>query len=117
MKKEICKILDVVEASYYNFKRQNRPIIKLLEKYFNEDDLNEFLETGKITKLESAKEDLSKYIPLATKYLEFWSKEILYYDERVDIWFQMVDKKISLCVAAEYIQKLAKFFRLFVNLG
>lgn len=56
----IVKILDVSKNSYWNWKNQNRPIITLLEKYFSKDDLKEFLDTGKISKLEeisSSKKD------------------------------------------------------------
>jgi len=52
MKDKICKLLGISTASYYRWKEE-RPIINLLEKYFKDDDLKEFLETGKISKLES----------------------------------------------------------------
>jgi hypothetical protein len=52
LKKEICKLLGISSASYYRWKEE-RPIITLLEKYFSDQDLEEFLETGKISKLES----------------------------------------------------------------
>ena len=44
------KILGCNLASYYNWDKQNRPIIKLLEKYYSIEDLKEFLEKGEITK-------------------------------------------------------------------
>jgi len=49
-------MLGVSKNSYWNYKKQQRPIILFLEKYFTEDDLEEFLTTGKMTKLEK-KED------------------------------------------------------------
>ncbi len=49
-------MLGVSKNSYWNYKKQQRPIILFLEKYFTEDDLEEFLTTGKMTKLEE-KED------------------------------------------------------------
>jgi len=49
---EIVNILDVSKNTYWNWKKQNRPIIALLEKYFSKDDLIEFLNTGKISRLE-----------------------------------------------------------------
>jgi len=52
----IIKMLGVSKNSYWNYKKQQRPIILFLEKYFTEDDLEEFLTTGKMTKLEK-KED------------------------------------------------------------
>ena len=53
MKEAIKKVLSISDKSYYNYKEQRRPVILLLEKYFTKEDLNEFLETGKITKLEN----------------------------------------------------------------
>lgn len=53
MQEEYCRLLDVSRNTYYAHKRENRPIIALLEKYFSKKDLEEFLETGKISKLEN----------------------------------------------------------------
>ncbi len=52
IKHAICKILDIADKTYYNWKQNKRPIILLLEKYFDQEELNEFLETGTIIKLE-----------------------------------------------------------------
>lgn len=49
----IVKILGVSKNSYWNYKNQERPIIFLLEKYFKKEELEEFLETGKISRLEN----------------------------------------------------------------
>lgn len=48
----ISQILGVHRNSYFNYKKQARPIIFLLEKYFTKEDLQEFLETGKIKKMD-----------------------------------------------------------------
>jgi len=51
--KEVAsKILGCTLASYYNWDKQERPIIALLEKYFSKEDLEEFLLYGKVQKLE-----------------------------------------------------------------
>ena len=52
MKKAITKILDIADRTYYNWKSEGRPIIGLLEKYFTSEDLEEFLETGRIRRFE-----------------------------------------------------------------
>lgn len=52
MQEEYCRLLDVSRNTYYVHKRENRPIVALLEKYFASEELEEFLETGKISKLE-----------------------------------------------------------------
>lgn len=46
------QILGCTLASYYNWDNQKRPIINLLEKYFSKEDLEEFLQTGEIERLE-----------------------------------------------------------------
>ena len=48
-------ILHIGKSTYYQWKRENRPIIFLLEKYFSQDELEEFLSTGKVSKLENYK--------------------------------------------------------------
>ncbi|MEA3373705.1 MAG: hypothetical protein U9Q62_08460 [Campylobacterota bacterium] len=55
MRKQIMKVLDIAEKTYYNWKRQKRPIIVLLEEYFTKGDLEEYFQTGKIEKLEIIK--------------------------------------------------------------
>ena len=47
-----CELLDISTRSYSNFAKQKRPIIKLLEKYFDKDDLEEFIEKERINKFE-----------------------------------------------------------------
>jgi len=56
MKNSIKKILDISDKTYYNWK--DRPIITLLEKYFTESDLEEFLQTNSISRLESDNTDM-----------------------------------------------------------
>jgi len=51
-KKYMAQILNVTIGSVYNYERENRPIIKLLD-YFTDDDAIELLETGKISKMEN----------------------------------------------------------------
>jgi len=51
MKEEICKLLGISNTSYYRWKEE-RSIIPFLERYFSEKDLNEYLDTGMIMRLE-----------------------------------------------------------------
>lgn len=46
-------VLGCTLASYYNWDKQERLIIKLLEKYFTKEDLQEFIEKGSISTLDS----------------------------------------------------------------
>jgi hypothetical protein len=54
MKDSIVQMLGISLKSYYNWKN-SRLIITFLEKYFSESELQEFLETQKIKKLELIK--------------------------------------------------------------
>lgn len=49
----ICELMKISRSGYFKFKREERPIISLLEKYFNKEDLREFIDTGKIVRLEN----------------------------------------------------------------
>lgn len=54
MREVITKFLSFgSQNTYYQWKKQNRPIIKFFEKYFSKEELEEFLSTGKINKLEN----------------------------------------------------------------
>lgn len=51
--KEVAStVLQCTLASYYNWANQKRPVISLLEKYFTKEDLEEFIQTGRISKFE-----------------------------------------------------------------
>ena len=59
------KILEVSEKSYYRWKSKDHTVLmNLLEKYFSENDLQEFLETGKIQN----QERLNELIETEKKY-------------------------------------------------
>lgn len=51
-RKLVSTLLGISEKSYYRWKEE-RKIFKLLEKYFTNKDIQEFLETGKIQKFEN----------------------------------------------------------------
>ncbi len=54
LKNIICKLLDISDVSYYRWKK-TREVIPFLEKYFTKNELEEYLDTGKIEKLELIK--------------------------------------------------------------
>lgn len=63
--------------SWNNWKKEKRPIITLLEKYFTKEDLEEFLETGKISNFEILEEFKAllqgskfDYLSFLTNYLK-----------------------------------------------
>ncbi len=47
----ICKVMGISQASYYRWKKE-RPVIALLEKYFTDEELIEFIETEHIARME-----------------------------------------------------------------
>lgn len=52
----IEKLFGYTEATYYNWKREDRPIIKLVQ-YLGHEAMEEFLETGKIKKYETSEDN------------------------------------------------------------
>lgn len=52
MYKSIAKLVGNTERTIFAWKKENRPIITLVQKYFTKKDLEEFLETGVIAKME-----------------------------------------------------------------
>lgn len=50
----MSKILEISENSYFRWKKKDHVVlVNLLEKYFTKEDLKEFLESGKIKKMEN----------------------------------------------------------------
>lgn len=49
---KIVKLMGFSKNTYFNWQKENRPIISLVKKYFSEEEIEEFLKTGEISKLE-----------------------------------------------------------------
>ena len=69
MKSSIKKILDIADRTLYNWKKEQKPIVLLLEKYFTKEDLEEFLDTGEIRRFENY--DASRADPLFIEYIKY----------------------------------------------
>ncbi|MDD5406976.1 MAG: hypothetical protein PHE73_08580 [Sulfurovaceae bacterium] len=75
--KIVMEIFKFSRQSWNNWKKENRPIITLIEKYFTNEDLQEFLVTGKISKLDDyieylhSSQEKSKEYNLFKEFLEF----------------------------------------------
>ena len=52
---ELIKLFGWSRATFFKWKREGRGIIKLIEKYFDEEMIHEFNTTGKIERLEKIK--------------------------------------------------------------
>ncbi len=97
MRKQIIQMLGNTEKSYYRWRDEGRPIISFLEKYFTAKELEEFIETGNIQRLEENNISKTK-LELYEKILEdnalysskdklarFFSGRILIKDILVDV--------------------------------
>lgn len=72
----LSKIFDFATSTIYKWKKESRPIIKLLEQYFTKEDLEDFIATGKISKMERIDELLEiekKYLKLAELFKKLGS--------------------------------------------
>jgi len=69
MKDSIKQILDIADRTLYNWRKEKKPIVLLLEKYFTKEDLEEFLKTGEIRRFENY--DASRADPLFIEYIRF----------------------------------------------
>jgi len=89
----ISSVLSCSVSGFYKWKKQNRPIIKLLEKYFTKEELEEFLQTEKIDKLENINLFFEKREYLKKKYLQYFEKwSISTWDEQgsLPLWFGLL---------------------------
>lgn len=101
MKKQIIELLQISNVSYYRWRKSpkregdNKPpkIFDLLEKYFTEQELQEFLDTGKISKFEILEEFKAllqgskfDYLAFVTKYLQHTNK----FDVFTDFYYRFL---------------------------
>ena len=52
MRHSIVKLIGNTEKSYYRWKKEKRLVISLLEKYFTKNEIDEFIQTKQIARLE-----------------------------------------------------------------
>lgn len=67
----MSQLFDFNSSTYYRWKKEKRPIINLLEKYFLKSDLEEFLETGRILKFEENKLYYSLFGDIDYDYVDY----------------------------------------------
>lgn len=69
----ISKLFDFANSTVYKWKKEKRPILELIDKYFIDEEIEEFLETGKIDKFEKEKlqnDFFAKYKSIYFGYIE-----------------------------------------------
>jgi hypothetical protein len=103
----IAKLFDIHPKTYYKWRKENRPIIELIDKYFTKEELNEYLETNRIQELEEFKD--FKKLKLSDEYQEFLKfKEFQDYKDSTSILSIELEKenkhlKDVLCSVADSV--------------
>lgn len=79
-KEVMATLFDFNATTYYSWKKQERPIIRLIERYFTKEDIEEFLEFGTVEKLEFA--NLQDYGNRVAEFVKLLDKlqDFLYQD-------------------------------------
>ena len=88
----IAKILGVTVKSVYNYEKENRLILEVLNKYLTDDDAKELIETGIISRFE--KEVVSDSDnELLEKHIAYQLKHKLYIDTQSKFlnWLVTID--------------------------
>ena len=116
LKKElVANVLGVSVKSIYNYYKdqEGRPIVPLLERYFSNDDLEEFLREGKISRFEKL-DNLDS--DLLERHIAYELKHKLYLDTQSSFfkWFEhiagtgVMDKVIQEIREEDYTRRDAK---------
>jgi len=86
-------ILGCSVSGFYKWKKQNRLIISLLQEYFSDSDLLEWVKKQKITKLELVKDFEMILLGSKIDYLKFVNENLvldLEYDLFTDLYYQFL---------------------------
>lgn len=93
----LTKILGNSSKTVTNWKKEKRPIIDLIYKYFQKEELEEFLRTGKISKYENSKYIVDNFINSNKKiYIDSFTKNYRYsslalsHDVFIDFYFNFL---------------------------
>ena len=78
-----CELFGFTKNTYYVWKKDKKPVIEMINKYLSKEDLVEYLDTGKITKLEvvnnfKRKESRTSVFELMSKVCKEEDKETIY---------------------------------------
>ena len=107
------ELFNFSRPTYYKWKRENIKVIKLLEKYFSKEDLEEYLETGKVSRYENV-DNLDS--DLLERHIAYELKHKLYLDTQSSFfkWFEhiagtgVMDKVIQEIREESYTRRDAK---------
>ncbi len=107
------ELFNFSRPTYYKWKRENIKVIKLLERYFSKEDLEEYLETGKVSRYENV-DNLDS--DLLERHIAYELKHKLYLDTQSSFfkWFEhiagtgVMDKVIQEIREESYTRRDAK---------
>lgn len=87
--KLMVKLFGFSRQSWNNWKKEERPIVKLLESMFTNEDISEFLETGKVSRYENLDNLDSE---LLERHIAYELKHKLYLDTQSSFfkWFEHI---------------------------
>ncbi|MCT7616655.1 hypothetical protein N5U05_02785 [Aliarcobacter butzleri] len=107
-KETMAKLFSTAEGTYYKWKKENRPIINLLETYFTKEELEEFISTNEIKKLE-----LIKNYSLEELENKLNTQQVIYDDDYIiknlTFKFLMFNNKKALISLRKIIDELPNF--------
>lgn len=81
----MSKLFGFSTQTYFNWKKEQRPILTLLAQYIPKNDLEEFLETGKVSKFEMVEEFKMLLQGAKLDYLGFLTKN-LKHSNKLDVF-------------------------------
>jgi len=98
------QLLEISEKSFYRWRSKDHiKLLSLLEKYFNEDDIEEFLETGKIVKLELVKLEFETFNILEKSF--FNRIKYLYNESESEYFYNFIIYYISHSYCYRWIEE------------
>lgn len=77
----IAKIIGNTAKTIFLWRKEQRPIIKLLDKYFSDSDLKEFLDSGSISSLDQVK----TYQTISSYYINYFIDYLVSFDTKTDL--------------------------------
>lgn len=100
---EITELMGFSRNTYFNWKKENRKIISLLEKYFDEQMLKEYIATNKINKFENNSDEILKINEIFLDHTKYQLRDKLknYTDGSFFDWANKIIPK-------KYLQKILK---------
>jgi len=113
-------LLNNSERTIQRWKKENRPIIKLLDKYFTDQELEEFLETGKILNFDN----IASHLNLSNLCIKNLSNNLIFlFDNNhkyshlhpLYVFFDFINKSKSNFNNVEFISDNTIFYDIFLN--